>query len=58
MLVVIPLSLMWFILAVIIYYILINIFDLSSYGLDELYYQMKKGRQYYGMFSKKQEQIL
>lgn len=55
MLVVIPLILMWFFLAYFIYYILISIFDMSSYGLDEISYQMKKGRQYYGLFSKKQE---
>ena len=55
MLVVLPLFLMWYLLAILIYVMLIHWFDKSSFGLDGFHYQMKKGRQYYGLFSKKQE---
>jgi len=55
MLVVLPLFLIWYLLAILVYIALMHVFDKSSFGLDELHYQMKKGRQYYGLFSKKQE---
>lgn len=55
MLVVIPLSLLWFSFAFLIYVRVIRLFDLSKYGSEEINYQIKTGRklQKYGLFSKK-----
>ena len=55
---VIPLVLMWFVFYVPMYIMGLSLWDNSSFGLETFYYQMKKMRKYYDLFSKKQEQIL
>jgi len=54
---VLPLTFILYFMGFFIYLNLMHWFD-TGLGLDEIYYRIKKGRKFYGLFSKKQEQIL
>jgi len=58
LLVVVPLFLLWYLLAFYIYIMLSRIYNSSIFGSNEFIYQIKKRQQFYGLFSKKSKQVL